>query len=340
MRIGITGGSGSLGSALIERLVSAGIGPIVTMTRDELKAQRMSDKYGGVGGDVRVMLIADGLNNTQKLEEAFGGCEVVVHAAAMKRISESVYSSGEMIQTNVEGTRHVLEAATQAGVGKVLFISSDKASAPINAYGGSKFLAECLAVQHNSFSYPRGTRVSVARWGNVLGSRGSVLWTWRAQAAKGDPLHVTHKDMTRFIVTMDQAVSFVLACIFSMRGGEIFLPILPSAYMVDLAKAVAPDAPIHIDDQLRPGGEKLNEQLLNEEEPRRTLHRKLTQGWGRDQHPCYVVTPSHRTWSHDVYPGKPVAHDLRYRSDINEQWLNVEDLTRLIAEVPNECDIL
>jgi UDP-N-acetylglucosamine 4,6-dehydratase len=330
VRIGITGISGSLGSALCAELVAAGIGPLVGTTRDEFKAEQIGNRYGGVGGQVRVMIAAEGINDTKKMEQIFRGCEVVVHAAALKRISGSVYAATEMIETNVNGTLSVIRAATNAGVSKVLVISSDKAVQATNLYGATKFIGECLAVQENSFSYPRGTRIACCRYGNVLGSRGSVLPIWREAMANGQPLLVTHHDMTRFLITMKEAVNFVMASIFSMKGGEIFVPLLPTATMVDLATAVAGGkVDVLVKNELRPGGEKLAEALLSEEEPVRTVHRTLHGGFsgGIDS---YAVLPSHRTWSSETYPGIPVAHDLIYRSDTVERRLTVDELRLLL----------
>ena len=330
MRIGITGGSGSLGTALIARLVEAGIGPIVTITRDEFKAEQISQRYGGIGGNVRCMVVSEGIKDQAKLTEVFRGCEVVVHAAALKRISGSVYAAEEMVETNVMGTLSVLKAATAAGVQKVLFISSDKACQPTNLYGATKQIGECLAVQENAFSYPRGTRISACRYGNVLGSRGSVVPIWREALAKGEALKVTHEGMTRFLITMRQAVDFVMACLFSMKGGEIFVPILPTATMVNLATAVGNGSTIQILNELRPGGEKLAESLLSEEEPARTVARELCGGFNHAIE-AFVVLPSHRSWSNEPYPGEPILPDFVYRSDRGEQ-LSVEDLRTMLEE--------
>ena len=330
MRIGITGGSGSLGTALIARLVEAGIGPIVTITRDEFKAEQISQRYGGIGGNVRCMVVSEGIKDQAKLTEVFRGCEVIVHAAALKRISGSVYAAEEMVETNVMGTLSVLKAATAAGVQKVLFISSDKAVQPTNLYGATKQIGECLAVQENAFSYPRGTRISACRYGNVLGSRGSVVPIWREALAKGEALKVTHEGMTRFLITMRQAVDFVMACLFSMKGGEIFVPILPTATMVNLATAVGNGSTIQILNELRPGGEKLAESLLSEEEPARTVARELCGGFNHAIE-AFVVLPSHRSWSNEPYPGEPILPDFVYRSDRGEQ-LSVEDLRTMLEE--------
>ncbi len=325
MRVGITGISGSLGSALTARLVALGIGPIVGITRDEFKAEQITQKYGGIGGHVRAMVVSEGIADTQKLCEVFRGCEVLIHAAAQKRISGSVYAAEEMVETNVKGTLSVLKAATTAGIGKVIVVSSDKAVQATNLYGATKYIAECLAIQENSFSYPRGTRISCVRYGNVLGSRGSVVPIWLKACANNQPLIVTHDKMTRFIITMSQAVDFILATLLCMRGGEIFIPELPMATMVDLARSISKQ--IIIKNELRPGGEKLAESLLSEEEPARTVAKILTGFDGPI--PSLIVLPSHRTWSVDSYEGTPVEPDLTYRSD-QGPFLSVEQLERMV----------
>jgi UDP-N-acetylglucosamine 4,6-dehydratase len=187
-------------------------------------------------------------------------------------------------------------------------------------------------VQANGFTYPKGTRISVARWGNVLGSRGSVVPLWRAAKAAGEKLKLTRKDMTRFIITMPQAVDFVMACVFSMRGGETFVPILPSATMWDLAMAIAEDeSMIETLNELRPGGEKLAEILLSEEEPLRTVRRQLHGGFSGPVE-ALTVLPGHRTWSNESYAGTPVDLAMTYRSD-QGPFLTVEELRKMLEEV-------
>lgn len=329
-RIGITGISGSLGTALTNHYVNAGIGPIVGITRDELKAEQISEKYGGMNGPVRVMVVPEGISDVDKMKEVFRGCDVLIHCAALKRISGSVYASEEMMQTNCVGTMNVIRAAADVGVQRVVVISSDKACEPSNLYGATKQVAECMAVQYNSFSYPKGTAISVVRYGNVINSRGSVIPLWKELHRRGESLCLTHKDMVRFMITMDQAVNLITAAIFSMKGGEIILPILPSARMYDVALAVCGDeSKIKILDQLRPGGEKIAEIMLNQEEPSRTVRRTIQGGFngGID---VYTVLPSHRTWSNEPYVGAPVLPNFEYRSDTNASWLTVDDLKGMI----------
>lgn len=329
-RIGITGISGSLGMALANHYVNAGIGPIVGITRDELKAEQMSDKYGGINGPVRVMVVPEGINDTEKMREVFRGCDVLIHCAALKRISGSVYASEEMMRTNCVGTMNVLRAATDIGVQRVVVVSSDKAVEPTNLYGATKMVAECMAVQYNSFSYPKGTAISVVRYGNVINSRGSVIPLWKQAFASGESLILTHRDMVRFMITMEQAVNLITAAVFSMKGGEVILPVLPSARMYDVALAVCgEESKIKVIDKLRPGGEKIAEVMLNQEESSRTVSRIIHGGFsgGLD---AYMVLPSHRTWSSETYSGSPVPSGFTYRSDTNNRWLTVDELRGMI----------
>jgi len=329
MRWGVTGGSGSLGSALIAELVKRDIGPIVTMSRDEVKTHLINQKYGGLSGEVRAHTVPAGFADTERLMEVFRGCDILVHAGALKRIDLYTYGGAEsMLQANVLGTRNVLKMAVACGIKKVLIISSDKASSPINAYGISKAMGECLAVEENSFSIPRGTAISVARWGNCMGSRGSVLHLWNEQAKAGGPIKLTDNRMTRFWLTVPHAVELVLKWVEVMRGGEIFVPLLPGAKLIDLATAINPDVPIEVMG-LRAGGEKLHEQMLNEEEPNRTL---LRTGY-------YVVTPSVRSWSSKPYSGDPIPPDTIYRSDTSQPRLTVDDLKNLIAPFREEVTV-
>lgn len=320
MRLAITGGTGSLGRSIIARLLQDRIGTIVSLSRDEVKAGDLKESFND-HPDLRVFL-AD-VRDRERLVQAFWGCDIVIHAAALKRITESVYSPSELIKTNVEGTANVIDAATAARVKKIIVVSSDKAVAATNLYGMTKAVAECYAVQANAYTAPRGTYVSAVRYGNVLGSRGSVVHIWRSTAAAGKPLRLTDPRMTRFIITLPQAVQFVLDAAWDMIGGEIFVPALVAATMTDLAEAIAPNHPVEITG-LRPGGEKLGEVLLSEEEPRRTFNLG-------DR---FIVTPSHRSWSTQPWKGEPVPESFTYHSETWPARLGVEELRKLVEEIP------
>lgn len=259
VRVLITGGTGSLGHALVREWYRQH--RVIVLSRDELKQSVMAQKYPDVDyflGDVR---------DVERLKLAFHGCDAVVHAAALKRVDAVAGDPIEVTKTNVLGTWNVLQAAIHCTVPKVLFISSDKACQPINAYGASKFTGEQLVVASNSFGVPRGVRSSVLRYGNVLGSRGSVVHTWRGQ---GSTLTLTAPGMTRFIITMPQAVGAVNHALHHMEGGEVYVPLLPACVLEDLAEAVSPGCALAYVG-LRPGGEKMHEVMMTREESQRAV---------------------------------------------------------------------
>lgn len=305
MRYLITGGTGTLGQALIRRLLalpSSGAGAptwVASLSRDEVKAGALS----ALAADARLRVFLGDVRDLTRLEHALHGVHTVVHAAALKRVTESVYSPGELIKTNIQGTINVINAALAAGVKRVLIISSDKAVHPTNLYGMTKAVAECYAVQSNSYTFPRGTKVACVRYGNVLGSRGSVLDTWAAAAHAGLPLAITDMAMTRFWLTVDRAVDLVLLALGSMTGGEVYVPDLPASPIAALAAAVyravtgeAEKQPNLIETGLRPGGEKIHEMLLSEEEISRTYWVQLLK--------TYVVTPSYQSWTTAKWEGR------------------------------------
>lgn len=325
MRIGVTGISGSLGSALIEYFADAHI--LVGASRDELKAEKVMAQHP----NVRCMVIAAGLEDERALRRAYDGCEILIHAAALKRISGSVYAAQELIKTNVNGTATVLRVARDLGIRKVIFVSSDKAVAAENLYGASKFCAECLTVQENAFSYPKGTSCVVVRYGNVLGSRGSVVHIWRKQLKLGNDLTVTHEQMTRFVLTLDEAVSLIGIAIDQLQAGEILVPELPAARMKDLAHSILQEAGypskvskvIHYSG-LRPGGEKLTEALLSPEECSRT--------W---QHASghWVIAPSHQTWAAPVTRNPLALFNRPSYTSASTRHLTVDELVLLLKRV-------
>lgn len=338
MRIGITGISGSFGSALCADLAQDQNNIIVGMTRDELRAEQIMARHPG---NVRVMVIAAGLQDVNAMERAFRDCDVLVHAAALKRISGSVYATEEIVKVNILGTINVLEVARRLGIQKTLFISSDKACEATNAYGSSKFTAECVAVQSNAFIYPAtGGMVSCTRWGNVVGSRGSVVHVWRKQRDTGGPITVTDPRMTRFIITMQEAVHFTKQSIDLMQGGEIFIPKLSAASMVDLAQAVRDENGWRHNavtySGLRPGGEKLHEILLSQEEPQRTIPALNGMALAGGI-PYFIVQPSHRTWSSKPYDNMPMLDPLTegyVYSSLTAPKLNRDTLRKIILNVP------
>lgn len=320
MRIGITGGSGALGRALIRRLISDGAERLVTFTRCQHKRDALIREFGAYPGIADRVYWHD-LSSIDRLVRTFTGCEVVIHAAAAKVVGAHPDEPEGLMWTNVEGTANVLQACEHAGVRKVLVISSDKAVHPCNCYGISKAKAEHLAVTANAHAWPKGTRVSAIRYGNVASSTGSVSVKWREAVEAQQPIAISDPRMTRFWLTLPQAVDHVLQAVSMMRGGEIFVPHLPAAPITRLAEAICgPDYPYTVTG-IRPGGEKLHEQLLSEDDVRRTV---TWRGY-------YVVTPSMRTWDATPWPGIPIAEDTLYRSDVWPDQLSVDQMKALIV---------
>lgn len=321
MRVLVTGGSGFLGNALTDALLQQPqVERVRIVSRDEHKKGAMTAKYGQ--HHAFQALLAD-VREPERLMQVMGGIDTVIHAAALKRVDNDADEAIEMCKTNVTGTLNVLEAATACGVRRVIVVSSDKAVAPENAYGKSKALAEEIAVAYNSISYPRGTRVSVVRYGNVLWSTGSVLCKWRDAKTVGKPILITDKRMTRFVLTVKQAVEFVLHALGAMTGGEIFIPRLPSCRIMDLALAFDTESDIDWIGR-RPGGEKLAERLIGPEEMTRTV----------EQAGAYVILPSRRGWSTIPYHGNEVKPDWNYSSDVNAWWVSSDELRTMIKEQP------
>lgn len=322
MRVCVTGGTGSLGSALIARLASRGADRIVTLSRDEHKRAALQAAYRWHPG---VKVYAGDIRDRDRLVDIFAGCEYVVHAAARKVVCGHFDEPREHHLTNVVGTVNVLGAARAAGVRKVLFISSDKAVEPINVYGVSKALAEHQVVSENARCFADGMRCSVVRYGNVLGSNGSVIKVWRALRAEQKPLPVSDPCMSRFWWTIEEAAETVLRAIEQMRGGEILLPAMKAAPLGDLLEAVAPDAEITVTG-IRQGGEKMHETLISEEEVRRA---RIYNGWA-------VIPPadSDELWDRTPWLGDPVEDTFTYRSDTWPERWSVEELRRILAEKP------
>lgn len=287
MKLLITGGTGSLGLALTRYLLPT-TDRLVVLSRDEQKQARMHASYPGSPVNLRFLL--GDVRDREALIHAMHGCDTVIHAAALKRVDHISCQPIEIKKTNVDGTQNVLEAALQAGVSKVLLVSTDKAVMPENIYGATKMMAEHLTTQFNAISYPRGMRCSVVRFGNLWHSHGSVIDVWIEAARAGTNLPITDPAMTRFVITMPHACAFIATALEDMDGGEVFVPHLPTMRLVDLGKAIiatyatAPCALVFMG--LRPGGEKVHERMLSDDEPKRVVSAN-----GR-----YVILPSHCTW--------------------------------------------
>lgn len=305
----VTGGTGTFGNEFVRTVLQLSPRKVIVFSRDELKQSEMARKYP----DERLRFFLGDVRDKDRLYRAFDGVDVVVHAAALKQVPACEYNPFEAVKTNVQGAQNVIEAAIDTGVRQVVAISSDKAVQPVNLYGATKLVAEKLFCQGNAYAGAGRTRFSVVRYGNVIGSRGSVIPLFKEQAKAG-VLTVTDERMTRFWLTIGQGVEFVLSCLGMQFGGEIFVPKVPSMRVMDLAAAIAPEAKVEIIG-IRPG-EKLHEVLVSEDDARNTVE-------------CvdrYIIRPSSR-----MDFGRPVTEDFRYSSDTNQDWLTVEQLRRLVG---------
>ncbi|MEV6054499.1 UDP-N-acetylglucosamine 4,6-dehydratase (inverting) [Streptomyces sp. NPDC052107] len=317
-RVFVSGGTGSFGHAFV-RYALDNLDPaeIVIYSRDEFKHASMRETFGdnprirGVIGDVR---------DEARLRRAMAGAEYVIHAAALKRADASEAHAGEFIRTNILGSENIISAAIDAGVKSVVALSSDKACQPVNLYGASKLCTEKLFISANGESGNDGTRFSAVRYGNVLGTRGSVVPLFRELARNQQAIPITDKRMTRFWMTLDGAVEFVVSSFDLMRGGEVFIPRLPSMRVTDLAEAIAPGSPT-VEIGMRPG-EKLHEEMISPTESFRS-HRL------KDR---MVILPAESGPAVDESTGfDRVPDGYSYRSDTNGEWLSVEELRALVA---------
>jgi len=314
----ITGGTGSFGKKFTE-IVLRDYHPnkLIIFSRDELKQHEM--RMSSLDHPSLRYFIGD-VRDRERLYRAMNGVDIVVHAAALKQIPSCEYNPFEAIKTNIWGAKNVIDAAIDQGVKKVMAVSTDKAVNPINLYGATKLCAEKLLVQGNSYSGEGGPWFSCVRYGNVVGSRGSVIPVFKKQGETGK-ITVTDERMTRFWLTLEQGVRFVIRCIEQMQGGEVFVPKIPSMRIMDLAEAVAPGCEIEFIG-IRPG-EKLHEVLISCDESRYTL----------ELEDMFVIQPVHSwrkpaNWSQ----GKPLPDGFKYASDKNAWWLTIEELRQMVGE--------
>jgi UDP-N-acetylglucosamine 4,6-dehydratase len=312
----VTGGTGSFGRRFAE-IVLKTYAPkkLIVFSRDELKQHDMRQALPDTGDSPMRYFIGD-VRDRDRLERAFHGVDIVVHAAALKQVAACEYNPFEAIQTNVIGARNVIDAAIDRKVKKVLAISTDKAVNPTNLYGATKLCAEKMFVQANSYSGSDGTRFSCSRYGNVVGSRGSVIPVFLEQRKSG-AITVTDPRMTRFWLTLDQGIEFVIQSIGRMHGGEIFVPKLPSMNIMELAKAIAAGCEVR-QIGIR-SGEKLHEVLISEDEARNTV----------ELDDAYVIRPAHPWWSVENWAGPALGDGFRYTSDTNTRWMTVEEMRGL-----------
>jgi len=319
----ITGGTGSFGRRFAATVLRNNRPRrLIIFSRDELKQHEMrqSGVEGGVFSHPSVRFFLGDVRDVDRLRRAMQGVDIVVHAAALKQVPACEYNPFEAVLTNIMGARNIIEASIDRGVKRVLALSTDKAVNPVNLYGATKLCAEKLFVQGNAYSGAEGTRFACVRYGNVVGSRGSVIPVFLEQRATGK-ITITDPRMTRFWLTLDQAVQFVLTVLPQMHGGEIFVPKIPSMNIGDLAKAVAGDCKVE-QIGIRPG-EKLHEVLISEDEARHTLESER----------MFVIQPHHPWWTDKVgHQGNPLPDGYTYSSSNNTEWLGLDDLRTLLKD--------
>ena len=315
----ITGGTGSFGQKFTE-IALRELNPKVIriFSRGELLQQEMHQKFNN---DPGLRFFIGDVRDRERLYRAMTGPDIVIHAAALKQVPTCEYNPIEAVRTNIDGAANVIDTAIDNEVERVINISTDKAVQPINLYGATKLVAEKLFIQGNAYAGGRKTRFSCVRYGNVVGSRGSVVPLFLEQKKNGT-ITITDEQMTRFWITLKQGVHFVIDCISRMQGGEVFIPKIPSMRITDLADAIAPQAERRIIG-IRPG-EKVNEILLTEEE---AMH-------AREFDNCFIIEPEFPFWQKGrLQGGKPLPDGFSYTSDNNKRWLTKDELAKMIEEL-------
>ncbi|GLI30868.1 UDP-N-acetylglucosamine 4,6-dehydratase (inverting) [Brachybacterium paraconglomeratum] len=315
----ITGGTGSFGKAFLrEVLDNHNPRRVVVFSRDELKQYEVRNQFGN---DPRLRWFIGDIRDERRLARALKDVDYVVHAAALKQVDTAEYNPFEFVKTNILGSQNVIEASIDAGVKKVVALSTDKASSPINLYGATKLTADKLFITGNHYAASYDTRFAVVRYGNVMGSRGSVIPFFRRLGEEGKPLPITDMTCTRFFITLPQAVQMVIDTFELMQGGELLVPRIPSMKVTDLAQAVVPGAEM-VDVGLRPG-EKLHEEMISPEEGRRAVI--IEDG------KYFIIQPDLATWGYKAPEGAvPVEPGFFFRSDSNDQWYTQQEIADII----------
>jgi len=320
----ITGGTGSFGQAFVRKVLKQypGLKRLVIFSRDELKQFDMGMEFPN-SKYPQIRYFLGNVRDRDRLRRAMEGIDIVIHAAALKQVPAAEYNPFECIQTNVIGAQNVIDACLDSGVKQVIALSTDKAAAPINLYGATKLCSDKLFVAANNMRGKRDILFSVVRYGNVMGSRGSVIPYFLKKKEEGK-IPVTDERMTRFNITLDAGVDLVLKALDVMWGGEIFVPKIPSYRILDVAEAVAPGVPVEYIG-IRPG-EKLHEEMITQTDALNTI----------EFDDYYVITPSTRLWNPgklaQTYGGKKCADGFYYNSGTNTHWLSVEDIRALMAQ--------
>lgn len=319
----VTGGTGSFGRKFVEIMLSEyRPAKLIVFSRDELKQHEM--RTSGFDHPNLRYFLGD-VRDLPRLRRGMQGVDVVVHAAALKQVPACEYNPMEAVKTNILGSGNVVDAALDCGVERALALSTDKAVSPVNLYGATKLAAEKLFIQSNAYAGGTSIRFSCVRYGNVVGSRGSVIPYFLKQRPNG-VLSVTDERMTRFWILLEHGVRFVIHCLERMRGGEVFVPKIPSMRVIDLARAIAPEAQIEVVG-IRPG-EKLHEVLISEDEARSAV----------ELDEMYVIQPPHELWFGHAWreKGRPLPDGFRYASDNNPHWLDVDRIREIVASFEME----
>jgi len=314
----VTGGTGSFGKKFISKILQYDVKKVIVFSRDELKQYEMAQQYT----DPRIRFFIGDVRDKERLYRAFDGVDIVIHAAALKHVGACEYNPFEAVKTNIHGAQNIIEAAIDRDVKRVIALSTDKAASPINLYGATKLASDKLFVAGNSYVGNKETKFAVVRYGNVVGSRGSVVPFFKKLKEMGETqLPITDERMTRFWITLDQGVQFVIDNLQRMKGGEIFIPKIPSMKVTDLAEAIAPECEIKIVG-IRPG-EKLHEAMITEDDARHTL----------EYDSYYVIQPEFPWWSEEYSSGgKPLPEGFTYVSNLNDHWLTVDELRELVKK--------
>lgn len=313
----ITGATGSIGRQLVSQLLKdTSARRIAVFSRDELKQLKMRED---LGQDDRLRWFLGDVRDLDRLKQAMYEVDFVIHAAALKQVDTGEYNPIEFIKTNILGSQNVVEASIHSKVKRVIALSTDKASSPINLYGATKLTADKLFISANNYGQPRGTSFSVVRYGNVMGSRGSVIPYFRELSTNGAKIPITDLRMTRFWITIEHASQFILDSLILMKGGELYVPKIPSMKIVDLARAINQNVEI-FEIGIRPG-EKLHEEMISEDDSRRTFI----------MGDRYVVTPVSAEWGFKTPPNVEYMEEgSSYRSNTNKDWLTERQIREFI----------
>lgn len=313
----VTGGTGSFGNAFVKyALENLAPKKIIVYSRDEFKQYEMGKKFSA--SNLRFFI--GNVRDHDRLYRALTGVDIVIHAAALKQVPAAEYNPFEAVQTNIMGAQNVVNAAIDAGVRRVVALSTDKACNPVNLYGATKLCSDKLFIAGNAYAGGKDTRFSVVRYGNVLGSRGSVIPFFK-ECAKTGEVPITDERMTRFWITLPQAVKLVVTTLQKMQGGELFIPKIPSMKIVDLAEAIAPGCKRKIIG-IRPG-EKLHEQMISHDDSRNLY----------DGEEFFIKLPDFAFWKMTTpKAAKLVPEGFEYSSHTNDRWLNVKDMRQILKQ--------